>query len=60
MSTTILYHKNCNDGLIAALNFYAYFKENNQLNDVIFLPVQYGEKLPNESMLKGREVYVVR
>jgi oligoribonuclease NrnB/cAMP/cGMP phosphodiesterase (DHH superfamily) len=59
MSTTILYHKNCNDGLIAALNFYAYFKEKDELDDTIFLPVQYGEPLPDESILKVREVYVV-
>lgn len=59
MSTTILYHKNCNDGLIAALNFYAYFKEKDELDNVIFQPVQYGEPLPDESILKDREVYVV-
>lgn len=59
MSTTILYHKNCNDGLIAALNFYAYFKERGELEFVTFQPVQYGEGLPDESMLKDRYVYVV-
>lgn len=59
MSTTILYHKNCNDGLIAALNFYAYFKEKGELEHVIFQPVQYGEGLPDESILKDRHVYVV-
>ena len=59
MSTTILYHKNCNDGLIAALNFYAYFKEKGELEHVIFQPVQYGEGLPDEAILKDRHVYVV-
>lgn len=59
MSTTILYHKNCNDGLVAALNFYAYFKEKGELENIIFQPVQYGEGLPDEAILKGRHVYVV-
>lgn len=59
MNTTILFHKNCNDGLIAALNFYAYYKEREMLNEVIFLPVQYGEGLPDESVLKDRHVYIV-
>ena len=59
MSTTILYHKSCNDGLIAALNFYAYFKEKDELKNIIFQPVQYGEGLPDESILKDRHVYVV-
>lgn len=59
MSTTILYHKNCNDGLIAAMNFYAYFKEKHELDNVIFQPVQHGEPLPDQSILKDREVYVV-
>lgn len=59
MSTTILYHKSCNDGLIAALNFYAYFKEKDELENIIFQPVQYGEGLPDETILKGRHVYVV-
>lgn len=59
MSTTILYHKSCNDGLVAALNFYAYFKEKGELEHVIFQPVQYGEGLPDESILKDRHVYVV-
>lgn len=59
MLTTILYHKNCNDGLVAALNFYAYFKERNELELVTFQPVQYGECLPDESLIKDREVYIV-
>lgn len=59
MYTTVLYHKNCNDGLIAALNFYAYFKEHDELDYVTFKPVQHGEGLPDESLLKGREVFVV-
>lgn len=59
MLTTILYHKNCNDGTIAALNFYAYYEERNELDDVIFMPVQYGESLPDESIIKGRVVYIV-
>ena len=59
MYTTVLYHKNCNDGLIAALNFYAYFKEKDELENIIFQPVQHGEGLPDESILKDRHVYVV-
>lgn len=59
MLTTILYHKNCNDGLVAALNFYAYFKERDELDLVTFQPVQYGEGLPDESLIKDREVYIV-
>lgn len=59
MLTTILYHKNCNDGLVAALNFYAYFKERDELENITFLRVQYGEGLPDESLIKDREVYIV-
>lgn len=59
MGTTILFHKKCNDGLVAALNFYAFFKERDMLEDVIFRPVQYGEGLPGESILKDRRVYIV-
>lgn len=59
MLTTILYHKNCNDGLVAALNFYAYFKERDELENITFLPVQYGEGLPDESLIKDHEVYIV-
>lgn len=59
MLATILYHKNCNDGLVAALNFYAYFKERDELENITFLPVQYGEGLPDESLIKDREVYIV-
>lgn len=59
MHTTILYHKKCNDGLIAALNYYAYFKEKDELEHVTFQPVQYGEGLPDESILKDRHVYIV-
>lgn len=59
MRTTVLYHKNCNDGLIAALNFYALFMERNELDLVTFLPVQYGEELPPAELIKDRIVYVL-
>ena len=59
MKTVVLYHKSCTDGYISALNFYAYYKENEQLQDVVFMPVQYGEGLPDEELLEGNTVYVL-
>lgn len=59
MKTTILYHKNCTDGFISALNFYAYYKELNELDNVTFIPVQYNQGLPDKTYIEGKDVYVL-
>lgn len=59
MNTTIFYHKNCNDGYIAALVAYSFFKEQNMLDTVEFIPVQYNEPLPEEETYEGRVVYIL-
>jgi len=59
MKTVVLYHKSCTDGYVSALNFYAYYKEKGTLEDVIFIPVQYGEGLPDIEILEGNMVYVL-
>ena len=59
MNTTIFYHKNCNDGYIAALVAYSFFKERGVLDTVEFIPVQYNEPLPEEETYEGRVVYIL-
>ncbi len=59
MKTTILYHKNCTDGYISALNFYAYYKELNILDEVVFIPVQYNQSLPDQAYIRDKIVYVL-
>lgn len=56
---TVLYHKNCIDGLVAALNFYALYKEQGILDNVIFFPVQYSDGLPPKELLENRFVVVL-
>jgi oligoribonuclease NrnB/cAMP/cGMP phosphodiesterase (DHH superfamily) len=59
MKTVVLYHKSCTDGYVSALNFYAYYKEKGTLEDVVFIPVQYGERLPDIKILEGNMIYVL-
>jgi len=50
--TVVLYHRGCNDGIAAAWAAYQYFGEK-----AIYLPYQYGEKLP--SIVGGRHLIMV-
>lgn len=59
IDSVVLYHKNCNDGYIAALVMYAYFSEMNLLHVSKFIPVQYNQGLPDEELLEGKTVYVL-
>lgn len=59
IDSVVLYHKNCNDGYVAALVMYAYFSEMNLLHVTNFIPVQYSEPLPDEELLKGKTVYIL-
>ncbi len=56
---TVMYHKNCIDGLMSAVNYYAMYKEKDLLSSVTFLPVQYGEPLPPLELIKDRVVIVL-
>lgn len=55
MDATVLYHKNCNDGLASALVMKALFDEMNQSAE--YIPVQYGDKPPDN--FKGEHLYIV-
>ena len=55
MDATVLYHKNCNDGLAAALVMKVFFDEMNWTAE--YLPVQYGDKPPDNR--KGEHLYIV-
>lgn len=55
MDTTVLYHKNCNDGLASALVMKVLFDEMNQSAE--YIPVQYGDKPPDN--FKGKHLYIV-
>lgn len=59
IDTVVMYHKDCNDGYIAALVMYAYLLEENLLHKTQFIPVQYGHGLPDEELLEGKTVYVL-
>lgn len=53
---TVMYHKNCIDGLMAAVNYYALYQEHGFADSVTFLPVQYGEPLPPMKFIEDRVV----
>ena len=57
--TTVMYHKNCIDGLTAALCYYAFFKEIDALDEITFVPVQYGDNSVSEELVKDRRVVVL-
>lgn len=51
-----LYHKNCTDGLGAAMAIREWLKEQDRLKDAEFQTIQYGDKPPD---VTGKEVYIV-
>lgn len=55
MDATVLYHKNCNDGLASALVMKVLFDEMNQSAE--YIPVQYGDNPPDN--FKGKHLYIV-
>lgn len=56
MSVLCLYHKNCTDGLGAALAVREWLTEKNILHNAEFQTVQYGDKAPN---VTGLDVFIV-
>lgn len=56
MKNIVLYHRNCSDGLLSAAIMYGYFKANNELSITEFIPVQYGDTLPD---IGGTNVFIL-
>ena len=52
----VCYHKNCSDGLTAALCLYVLFKEINELDNTEFLAVNYDDYIPS---MRDRDVFIV-
>ena len=56
MSTLILYHKNCSDGLGAAHAVREWLREQGRLEDARFQTIQYGDLVPD---VTGLDVFIV-
>lgn len=56
MKNIVLYHRNCSDGLMSATIMYGYFKAQGKLDDTEFIPIQYGDPIPD---VTGANVYIL-
>lgn len=56
MKNIVLFHKSCSDGLLSATIMYGYFKARDELDDTEFIPIQYGDTLPD---VGGANVFIL-
>lgn len=59
MSIHVLYHANCMDGIGAAYVAHKYFSEQDEIQEVKYYPVQYGQPFPVFELCESTEVYIL-
>lgn len=60
MSIHVLYHANCMDGIGAAYVAHKYFSEQDEIQEVKYYPVQYGQPFPeNIKFCPSTKIYIL-